>query len=96
LIIERALLAIKPGQTQAFEAAFAQARPFIESAKGFRRLEMRRGMEAPDSYLLLVWWEDLDAHMKGFRESESFKAWRAILSPHFAAPPAVEHYAAAL
>jgi heme-degrading monooxygenase HmoA len=96
VIIERAILAIKPGQAEAFEAAFAQARPFIEAADGFHRLEMRRGIEVPDSYLLLVWWEDLNAHMKGFRQSEAFKAWRALLGPHFAAPPAVEHYGDAL
>jgi hypothetical protein len=34
--------------------------------------------------------------MIGFRESKAFEEWRAILSPHFASPPAVEHYTAAL
>ncbi|HEY5347853.1 MAG TPA: antibiotic biosynthesis monooxygenase [Rhizomicrobium sp.] len=55
MILERAILPIKPGQAKDFEAAFAKARPLIEAAKGFQRLEMRRGIETPDSYLLLVW-----------------------------------------
>lgn len=96
MIIERAILSIIPGQAKAFEAAFVQARAHIEAADGFHRLEMRRSMEVPDSYLLLVWWRDIDAHMKGFRQSEAFKAWRALLGPYFAAPPAVEHYDGAL
>jgi hypothetical protein len=34
--------------------------------------------------------------MVGFRESAAFTEWRALLGPHFAGPPAVEHYKAAL
>lgn len=92
MIVERAIIAIRPGAAKEFEAAFALARPHIEGAKGFRRLEMRRGTEKPDTYLLLVWWDTLDDHMKGFRESPAFVEWRKHLGPLFAAPPAVEHY----
>jgi hypothetical protein len=31
--------------------------------------------------------------MKGFRDSAAFQEWRALLSPHFAGSPAMEHYA---
>lgn len=96
MILERALFAIKPGTAGDFAAAFAQARRQIESARGFHKLEMRHGIENPDSFLLLVWWETLEDHTKGFRESDGFVQWRAILGPLFASPPAVEHYEAAL
>jgi heme-degrading monooxygenase HmoA len=96
VILEHALFAIKPGQSQAFEAAFAQARKFIEAAKGFQKLEMRACIERADNYLLLVWWTSVDAHMKGFRESDGFVQWRALLGPFFAASPEVHHYAAPL
>ncbi len=92
MILERAIFAIKPGCQKEFEAAFARARPHIETAKGFRKLEMRPGIESPDSFLLLVWWNTVEDHMKGFRESEAFAEWRKHLGPFFAAPPAVEHY----
>lgn len=92
MILERAIFAIKPGTTKEFEAAFAKARPHIEAARGFRKLEMCRGIENPDSFLLIVWWDRLEDHMKGFRESEAFVEWRRHLGPFFAAPPAVEHY----
>ena len=92
MILERAIFAIKPGCQKEFEAAFARARPQIETAKGFRKLEMRPGIESPDSFLLLVWWNTVEDHMKGFRESEAFAEWRKHLGPFFAAPPAVEHY----
>jgi heme-degrading monooxygenase HmoA len=92
MILERAIFAIKPGSAREFAAAFAKARPHIEAAQGFRRLEMCQGIESPDSFILLVWWNAVEDHMKGFRESEAFVEWRKHLGPFFAAPPSVEHY----
>jgi len=96
VIVEQAIFPIKSGETEAFAAVFAKARRFIEAAPGFRKLEMRRGIEAPDTFLLLVWWDSVEAHMDGFRHSEGFKEWRALLGPHFAAAPQVQHFAETL
>ena len=96
MIIERALFAVKPGQAEAFKAAYPQALPHIAAAKGFHKAEMRQGIENPETFLLLVWWQTLEDHTKGFRESDGFVQWRAVLGPLFASPPAVEHYAAPL
>ena len=96
MILERAIFAIKPGQAEDFENAFAQAGALIRAAKGCRKAEMHRGIENPDSFILLVEWDTLEDHMVGFRESHAFTEWRALLGPHFASPPAVEHYTASL
>lgn len=96
MIVERALFNLKPGTAEDFKAAFPQARPHIAGSKGFQKCEMRQGIENPDSFLLIVWWDTLEDHTVGFRESDAFTQWRAILGPFFAAPPAVEHYAAPL
>jgi heme-degrading monooxygenase HmoA len=93
VILERAIFPIKPGQAMDFEAAYAKARKLIERAKGCRKAELRRGLETPDSFILLVLWDSVDDHMKGFRESPAFTEWRALLSPYFAGPSAMEHYA---
>ena len=92
MILERALITVKPGQAEAFKQAFAKARPHIEGSKGCRKVEMRQGIEHPDDFLLLVWWETLEDHNVGFRESPAFAEWRAILGPLFAAPPQVVHH----
>ena len=96
MILERAIFAIKPGQAADFEKAFALAAPLIRAAKGCRKAEMHRGIESPDSFILRVEWATLEVHMVGFRESPAFTEWRALLGPHFATPPAVEHYKAPL
>ncbi len=92
MILERALITVKPGQAEAFKAAFVKARPHIERSKGCRKVEMRPGIENPDDFLLLVWWDTLEDHTIGFRESPAFTQWRAILGPLFAGPPAVVHH----
>ena len=92
MILERALITVKPGQAEAFKQAFAKARPHIEGSKGCRKVEMRQGIEHPDDFLLLVWWDTLEDHNIGFRESPAFTEWRAILGPLFAAPPTVVHH----
>ena len=92
MILERALITVKSGQAEAFKQAFAKARPHIEGSKGCRKVEMRQGIEHPDDFLLLVWWDTLEDHNIGFRESPAFTEWRAILGPLFAVPPAVVHH----
>jgi heme-degrading monooxygenase HmoA len=96
VILEHTIITTKPGHAEDFERAFEQAAPLIRGAKGCRSADLRRGVENPDSFLLLVEWETLEDHMVGFRESPVFKEWRAILGPHFANPPAVDHYAGTL
>ena len=96
MILERAIFAIKPGQAEDFETAYGQAKLLIRAAKGCRKAEMHRGIENPDSFILLALWDTVDDHMKGFRESPEFTEWRALLGPHFASPPAMEHYGAPL
>jgi heme-degrading monooxygenase HmoA len=91
-ILEHAVLDVRPGEEERFEAAFEQARSSIASAAGFRGLRLERCIEAPSRYLLLVEWERLEDHVEGFRESPAFERWRSLLH-HFYDPfPLVEHF----
>jgi heme-degrading monooxygenase HmoA len=92
MILESAILDVKPGQAQAFEAAMRQARPLIAATPGFISIAVRRCVETPSRYLLLVEWETLEAHTIGFRQSPRYQEWRMLLH-HFYAPfPTVEHF----
>ncbi len=92
MILEHALLPVAPERAADFEAAFARARPIIAGMPGFRRLSLSRGIESPDRYLLLVEWDSLEDHTEGFRGSEGYQEWRALLH-HFYDPfPLVEHF----
>jgi heme-degrading monooxygenase HmoA len=93
MVLEHALIDVRPGTAEAFEAALAEARPVIAASPGFVSLHLHRGVEADHRYLLLVEWQTLEDHTVGFRESPAFTAWRALLGPYFAAPPDVVHFA---
>lgn len=93
MILETAQLSIKPGREAAFEAAMRQARPLIAASPGFGGIEVRRCIERPDSYLLLVWWETLEDHTVGFRGSDRYRQWRALLHDFYEPFPTVEHFA---
>ncbi|MCB1381270.1 MAG: antibiotic biosynthesis monooxygenase [Alphaproteobacteria bacterium] len=92
MILEHAILNVKPGQGAAFEQALKDALPLMTATPGFVDIEVRRCLETPDRYVLLVHWDSLEAHTEGFRGSDRYKTWRHKLH-HFYEPfPAVEHY----
>jgi heme-degrading monooxygenase HmoA len=96
MILEVAILNVRPKEEAAFEKAFALARPLIAATNGFRGIELRRCVESKSRYLLLVTWETVDDHVIGFRQSRRYDEWRKLLH-HFYDPfPTVEHYGAAL
>jgi heme-degrading monooxygenase HmoA len=91
-VLEHALLDVRPGHEQAFEAAFSKAQNIIASAQGYRWHRLERCVERPSRYLLLVQWSSLEAHTEGFRGSPGYLQWKALLH-HFYEPfPTVNHF----
>lgn len=94
MVLEVAILDVKTGQEQDFEAAFEVAQNIIAGMEGYLSHQLQRCMENPGRYILLVNWTSLSAHTEGFRESAEYEHWRALLH-HFYDPfPEVEHYEA--
>lgn len=93
MILEIADIRIKPGSQAAFEAAINKgANEVIARAKGFKGYKVNRGVESPERYVLMIFWQTLENHTVDFRQSPAFQEWRALVGPYFAAPPAVEHF----
>ena len=93
MILEIADIRIRAGQQAAFEEAIARgAASVISRAQGVRGYKINKGIESPERYILQVFWDTLEAHTVGFRESPLFAEWRAIVGPFFAQPPVVEHF----
>lgn len=94
MILESAVLDVKPGQSSEFEAAFSKAQPIIAASPGYLGHELQRCVERPGRYLLLVRWRTLEDHTEGFRKSAAYQEWKRLLH-HFYEPfPTVEHYEA--
>jgi heme-degrading monooxygenase HmoA len=93
MILELADIRIHPGQQAEFDAAIERGlRTVIARAQGMRGFKVNKGIESPERYVLQIFWDTLEAHTVGFRESPLFAEWRAIVGPFFAQPPVVEHF----
>jgi heme-degrading monooxygenase HmoA len=93
MILELADIRIHPGQNAAFDEAIGRGlRDVISHAKGFMGYKVNKGIESPERYILQIFWNTLEDHTVGFRQSDAFAQWRAIVGPFFASPPVVEHF----
>jgi heme-degrading monooxygenase HmoA len=94
MILEAAMLQVKPGQTEAFEHSFRQASAIITSMNGYVSHELQKCMEVSGKYLLLVRWQTLEDHTVGFRQSEPYQEWKRLLHHYYEPFPIVEHFTA--
>jgi len=90
-VVEVARFDVKHGSEEDFVAAYRAVRHELVTTPGCRSARMTRGIESPSSFVLLVEWDTLEAHLETFRGSERFTRWRAALGPYFAGAPVVEH-----
>ena len=91
MILEVAKLQIKAGQERAFEDAMVEAVPLFRRAEGCRGVAIRRSVEKPAQYWLLIHWESVEHHTKIFAASDDFKVFIGLVGPCFAAAPEVDH-----
>jgi heme-degrading monooxygenase HmoA len=96
MILEVAMLQVKSGLGEEFESNFKIASKIISSIKGYVHHELQKCLEVENKYILLVKWETLEDHTVGFRGSQQYLEWKALLH-HFYDPfPTVEHYTLSL
>ncbi|MFB9327145.1 antibiotic biosynthesis monooxygenase family protein [Paenibacillus aurantiacus] len=92
MILEVAILNVKQEMNDSFVATFKQASSIIASMKGYIRHELQRCLEREGQYVLLVWWETLEDHVEGFRQSDGYQEWKRQLHHYYDPFPVVEHY----
>ena len=92
MILEVAILDVKPDREAAFERDFAKASTYISSIEGYISHELQRCLEKKNRYILLVRWKTLEAHTEGFRKSAQYSEWKRLLHHYYDPFPTVEHY----
>ncbi|HRI57657.1 MAG TPA: antibiotic biosynthesis monooxygenase, partial [Anaerolineae bacterium] len=91
MILEIADIRVTPGRETEFEAAIQRGlAEVVARARGFRGFKVNKGIESPDRFVLMIFWDTLEDHTVHFRGGPLFAEWRAIVGPFFAAPPQVE------
>jgi heme-degrading monooxygenase HmoA len=92
MILELVTLDIKVGTNADFEENLSKAKLVIAQAKGFVNITVQHCIEEPNRYVLLIHGQTIEDHTEGFRNSELFKEWRALIGPFFEIPPFVQHF----
>ena len=93
MILEIADIRVTAGKSEEFRAAIQRgADTVIAKAKGFAGYKVNQSIESPERFVLMIYWQTLEDHTVGFRQSPAFQEWRAIVGPFFAGPPLVEHF----
>ena len=92
MILEVAILDVKPGQETAFQTSFQKAQKIIASMPGYVSHELNRCVEKTSRFMLLVRWATLTDHTEGFRGSPQYQQWKQLLHHYYDPFPEVEHY----
>ncbi|VAW80695.1 Uncharacterized protein YczJ [hydrothermal vent metagenome] len=92
MVLEVAMLDVKPGLENEFEKSFAQAEKIISACHGYISHQLQRCIEKTNRYILLVNWRTLEDHTQGFRESDEYQSWKKLLHHYYEPFPIVEHY----
>ena len=92
MVLEVAILDVKPELVGGFEDAFREASQYIAATPGYVSHQLERCVEDVNRYILLVQWQTLEDHTEGFRGSDRYEEWRRLLH-HFYDPfPTVQHF----
>ena len=94
MILEVAIMKIKPDLIAEFEAVFPQAAAVSASTPGYISHEMQRCVETKGKYFYLIGWESIEAHEVNFRQSPRRAQFRDLLVKFWEEPPFAEHFEA--
>ena len=92
MVLEVAILDVKPRREKAFETAFCKAEKIISSVDGYVSHKLPKCVQRCSRYILLVNWQELEDHTVGFRGSEQYQEWSRLLYRFYEQVPEVEHY----
>ena len=81
MILELAILDVRPGESVAFESAFNEAKNIISAVPGFDHLELQRCVENRDRYVLLVRWGATRRPHRGFSKIRGISALAIVATP---------------
>lgn len=96
MIYEIALLPVKTDQIPSFTRAFGEVAHLLRRAKGYLGHQLMQGVETPSHFSLIVRWQALEDHTRGFEPSRDHEVFMAGLREYLADEPTVHHVQAAV
>jgi heme-degrading monooxygenase HmoA len=92
MITALAILKVFKDKENQFEEDFKIAGQYISAIDGYIKHSLSKCIEEEGKYMLLVEWENLEAHTVGFKTSSEYLEWKKLLHHYYSPFPVVEHY----
>jgi heme-degrading monooxygenase HmoA len=92
MVLERVIFTTQAGSETAFLEGFDAGRHFLEESDGCQTIRLLKGVESPNTFLLLIEWDELASHTEGFMKSPAFESFGALIGPHLEGGPDLQHY----
>ena len=90
--LECAKLPIQEGKEEEFAKAMADSGlDILRGADGCTSATLGRGVESPSTFLLLVEWDTVEAHV-AFTKTEPFEKFVGLARAYFSGAPDMEHF----
>jgi quinol monooxygenase YgiN len=80
-VLEVAHIKVRTGAERDFATAVAKHISKITSDPGCMGAEVSQGIEEPTTFLFVIKWQDVDAHLR-FRETDAYQRYRAAVGKH--------------
>lgn len=90
MVFEVVEFRVRPDMADRFIQGTAESRPLFEQAPGFQGLELRREVEDPSNFLILVKWESVQHHLD-LQKTALHPQIRNKVKDCLAGPPKVRH-----
>ena len=91
MIYEIAQLPVHKGKAETFRRAFSEVAPLLGRAKGYCGHFLAQGIETPELFHLIVRWQSLEDHTRGFEASDDHQTFMMCLQAYFSEEPRVYH-----
>ncbi|NMO97783.1 antibiotic biosynthesis monooxygenase family protein [Paenibacillus lemnae] len=92
MILETAVMQVKPGTENDFETALRAAYEMISRMRGYLNHELYKCIESPHEYILIIRWSTVKDHSMGFRKPPEYVHWMEVLQTFMDSPPVEKHY----
>jgi heme-degrading monooxygenase HmoA len=81
MLVERSELTVAEGKEDAFTAAMKETgTALLRGVEGVKSVQVGRGIENPQKFILLVEWESMDAHT-AYSQTLASQEFRALVGP---------------
>lgn len=92
MVLEIAQITAQPGKADELAAGLLAAIPVIHGSEGCISASVRRQIEDPTAFVLVIEWETIEHHTVMFRGGPRFAEYRSHIAGLFVDPIVARHY----